>query len=79
MLKREKDVVNIARRYAFSILSVTRAGLDQSEVARCLWESCAIPAILYGVEAMNLGGGTIQEIERMQGKIRKFILQIPNS
>ena len=27
-LKREKDVINIAQSYAFSILSVTRAGLD---------------------------------------------------
>ena len=28
---------------------------------------------------MNLGGGTIKEIERMQGIIGKFILQIPKS
>ena len=51
-LKREQDIISTARKYAFLILSITRAGLDRSLVARSLWEMCAIPTILYGSEAM---------------------------
>ena len=54
ILKREKDIVATAKRYAFSILGLTRAGLDRSRLARILWETCAIPAILYGTEAMTI-------------------------
>ena len=78
-LKREQDIISTARRYAFSILSITRAGLDRSLVARSLWEMCAIPAILYGSEAMCLGDGTMNEIEKIQKIIGKFIIQVPNS
>ena len=40
---------------------------------------CAIPAILYGSEAMCLGDGTMNEIEKIQNIIGKFIIQVPNS
>ena len=36
ILNREKDVVSAAHRYAHSIMSLTRAGLDRSRVARFL-------------------------------------------
>ena len=79
ILKREKDIVATAKRYAFSILGLTRAGLDRSRLARILWETCAIPAILYGTEAMTIGTGTENELEKIQGMIGKFILQVPGS
>ena len=59
ILQREKDIVSTAKRYAFSILGMTRAGLDRT--ARMLWESCAIPAILFASEAMTLGEGVVKE------------------
>ena len=68
-----------AKRYAFSILGMTRAGLDRSRTARMLWESCAIPAILYASEAMTLGEGVVKELEKIQGVIGKFIIQVPGS
>ena len=33
-------------------MGVTRAGLDRALVAHTLWERCAIPAILYAVDAL---------------------------
>ena len=77
ILQQEKDIVSTAKRYAFSILGMTRAGLDRSRTARMLWESCAIPAILYASEAMTLGEGVVKELEKIQGVIGKFIIQVP--
>ena len=78
-IRREKDIVSSARRYAHTILSITRAGLDRSMVARQLWETCAVPAFLYGSEAMWISNKTIGELEKLQSLVGKFILQIPGS
>ena len=48
-------------------------------VAKRLWESCAIPAFLYCVEAVTLKKSTIVELEGLQGMVGRFILQIPAS
>ena len=53
-MRREKDLVNTARRSRHAILSLTRAGLDWVRVSRILWESWTLPSCLYGVEAMSL-------------------------
>ena len=79
MLQREKDIVSTARRHAHAIMSLTRAGLDRSKVARSLWEGCAIPAVLYGSEAMTLGDATTKELEKVQRMVGNFILQVPDS
>ena len=63
---REKDIVSLARRYAHTILSITRAGLDRSMVARQLWETCAVPAFLYGSETRYISSRTIGELEKLQ-------------
>ena len=52
-MRREKELVNIARRTSHAILSLTRTGLDRARVARILWESCALPTCLYGVQLGN--------------------------
>ena len=79
ILRREKDVVSSARRYAHSIMSLTRAGLDRSRVARILWETCGIPAILYCSEVMSFNNKTIESLEKIQGEVGNFILQVPHS
>ena len=78
-MRREKDLLNTARRTAHAILSLTRAGLDRARVARILWESCALPTCLYGVEAMSLKKETVAELEKIQTLIGNFILQVPVS
>ena len=56
-----------------------KTGPDRAELAYTLWSNCALPAILYGCEVVPLNQGTIQEIERCQTRVGKFILQIPAS
>ena len=44
--KYEENVVRLATNYAYSIMNLSRSVLDRAIVAKRLWESCAIPAIL---------------------------------
>ena len=69
ILKHEQDIVKIARRYAFSILSLTRAGLDRAIVARKLWEMCALPAFTYGnYDTLQIYGERIGEDPMYRGE-----------
>ena len=68
-----------ARQYLQSVMSLVKSGPDRADLAYTLWTSCALPAILYGCEVVPLNQGTIQEVERCQSRVGKFILQIPTS
>ena len=68
-----------ARQYLQSVMSLVKTGPDRTDLAFSLWTNCALPAILYGCEVVPLNQGTINEIERCQSRVGKFILQIPTS
>ena len=68
-----------AKNYLTSVLSLVRCGPDRAELAFTLWNSCALPSILYGAEIMPLTQSTIAEIEKCNTLIGKFMLQIPRS
>ena len=68
-----------ARSYLANVLSLVKTGPDRTDLAHTLWSCCALPAILYGVEVMPLTQGTIDEVERCQSQVGKFILQVPRS
>ena len=72
-------MVCVAQKYANTIMGVTIAGLDRSLVAHTLWERCAIPAILYAVEAMVLSNGVTRKLDSIQHQVARFILQLPSS
>ena len=72
-----KRVLANARNYKHHILSLTRNGPDRGDLAFALWANCAIPAILYGTECAPLLKKTITELERIQARVGKFILQLP--
>ena len=74
-----KDIIKKARNYAFSIMSLSKEHLDRGMVAHAMWETCAIPGILYATECLNVNKGTIDELDSIQSMISKFILQIHSS
>ena len=78
-----KDFNNQARvkanNYLHSVLSLVRSGPDRSQLAYSLWTQCAIPSILYGCEILPFTQATLDEIERVQTIVGKFILQIPRN
>ena len=76
---REARMISTARAYAHTIMGCTRTGLDRSATAHRLWEGCAIPAVLYAVEAMVVSKTTVMELEKIQASVARFILQLPRS
>ena len=74
---RERIIKSAVQRYAYAILGLSRCGLDRSMLARVLWERCAIPAILYGSDAMTLTQSAVRQIEQIQSVMGGFILQTP--
>ena len=74
-----ESVLKKTRNYLQSVLSLTKSGPDKSELAHTLWSRVAIPAILYGSEVLPLTQTTINEIERCQSQVGKFILQVPRN
>ena len=68
-----------ARQYLYRVLSLVKTGPDRSNLAFSLWRNVALPAILYGCEVVPLNQDTIQEIERCQARVGKFMLQLPVS
>ena len=75
----EELMINRATSYAYSIMNLTRGGLDRALIAKRIWETCAIPAILYCVEAITIKKSTVKELERIQNMVGRFILQVPPS
>ena len=59
------------------MLSLAKNGPDRSELAKTLWVNCAVPSILYGCEVLPICTTTVDEIERYQSHVGKFMLQIP--
>ena len=42
-------------------------------------ERCAIPAVLYAVEAMLVSDGVVDKLDSIQHQVARFILQLPRS
>ena len=72
-------MISIAQSYANTIMGVSRSGLDKALIVRKLWECCAIPSFLYGVEAMLISKTTIEKLEMVQSQVARVILQLPRS
>ena len=77
--EREVQMILSARKFAHTIMGYSRVGQDKCQVAYTLWERCAIPAILYAVEAMVVSKATVKELDRIQHMVVRFILQLPRS
>ena len=65
----EARMISTAQAYAHTIMGCTRTGLDRSATAQRLWEGCAIPAVLYAVEAMVVSKSTVVELEKIQASV----------
>ena len=75
----ESKMIMVATNYAHTIMGVTRTGLDRALVAHKLWECCAIPSILYCVDASVISKSCIMKLESIQHQVARFILQLPKS
>ena len=73
LMDQYKRMLSKAEKYRHAILNTTRESLDRSLVAHSLWESCAVPAIMYGAEACILSEKTLKNLDEKQRSIAAFI------
>ena len=64
LVGREKDMIATAEKYAYSIFNIARTELDRSKLARTLWETCAMPSILYATEAFSVSNKTVKGVNK---------------
>ena len=68
-----------AENYRRAILRLKRTVPDQVQVYRATWENVAVPAILYGAEALVVSNDVIKELDRIQRDIAKLLLGVNGS
>ena len=61
-LIKDDQMIRSALKYVHTSMGFSRVGQDNAQVASLLWERCAVPAILYASEAMNVSKATIAEL-----------------
>ena len=57
----------------------TRDGINRTMALSTLWINVALPAILYGVEAVSVSEHLIQQLDLIQTKLGKSVLRISYS
>ena len=68
-----------ARLLSISTINLARNSPCPALFAWRVWTLTAIPAILYGCEAVLIRQTELSEIEKTQATVAKFILQVPSS
>ena len=72
-------MISKANMYKDVILRTTRDRINRIMALSTLWINEALPAILYGVEAVSVSEHIIQQLELVQSKLWKSVLRIPYS
>ena len=73
------SMVDRAKKYRGAIARLKRTVPDQVAVYRALWESVAVPGILYGVEALPVSMAVIKELDDIQRWVAKVLLGVGTS
>ena len=73
----EQVIVKKAKKYVNLIRVKSRAYPDVGAAAQQLWESVALPSILYGMESTAVSRVTLNTLDSLQARIGKYILQVP--
>ena len=68
-----------ARVYCLSTIALAKDSPCPALFATRIWQTVALPAIMYGSEAVLIRKKELEEIEKEQAKLAKFILQVPQS
>ena len=74
-----ETMISKANMYKDVILRTTRDVIDRIMALSTLWINVALPAILYGVEAVSVSEHIIQQLDLIQTKLGKSVLRIPYS
>ena len=77
-IKKLNSICDIVNREICAIGAKTQVGKEEVRVKLKLFETCLMPALLYGMEAWKkLSKAEIQNVEKIQGKALKRIFSLP--
>ena len=77
-IKKLNSRCDISNREICAIGAKTQVGKKEARVKLKLFETCLMPALLYGMEAWKkLSKAEIQNVEKIQGKALKRIFSLP--
>ena len=79
MTEYSMDRAQRAKIYCTSTIALAKDSPCPALFAWRIWTAVAIPAIMYGCEAVMIRKKELIEIEREQARLAKFILQVPQS
>ena len=79
MLDYSADRATKANVYCLSTIALAKDSPCPILFAWRIWNTVALPAIMYGSEAVLIRKKELDDIERAQAKLAKFMLQVPQS
>ena len=79
MLDYSADRAAKANTYCLSTIALAKDSPCPTLFAWRIWTTVAIPAIMYGCEAVLIRKKELDDIEKAQARLAKFMLQVPQS
>ena len=73
---KQKKCVATAKRYMYACLYLGRSGSDLVRVSMATWENVAVPSILFGCDSILFFETRIAELECIQSRVAKRILEV---
>jgi hypothetical protein len=74
---KQKKMVSAARRYKGACKCLSRQGPDVVDVARAMWKSVAMPAIIFGTESVLVSQTTLDALDKESSRWAKETLNLP--
>ena len=75
-MNKSRSMVAKAESYKASLFRLRQTVPDQVDSFRAIWESVAMPSILYGVEALIVSQSTIEALDRIQAQVAKALIGV---
>ena len=77
-IKELNSICDLINREISAIGAKAQVGKEEVRVKLKLFQTCLIPALLYGMEAWkNLSKAEIQNVGKIQGKALRWIFSLP--
>ena len=75
----QKRAVDAANKYKWCCMRFSKLGPDRVLLGIMAWTAAAVPSILFGCETLPIADKYIDDIERTQATLAKYLLGLPPS
>ena len=75
----QKRALDVANKYKWCCMRFSKLGPDKVMLGTMAWTAAAVPSILFGCETIPIADKYIEDIERTQATLGKYLLGLPPS